>query len=196
MKRLPDLLRPALISNMVLAFVLCGLYPLAVGAFAQLMFPRQANGSLLRDASGTVLGSALIGQSFTAAKYFHPRPSAAGGAPGYDAANSGGSNLGPSSRKLCETIRERIATYRSENNLGPGAPVPADAVTASASGLDPHISIRNAEIQSLRVASTRGLGIEAVQRLIRECTEGPDWGIFGEPGVNVLKLNLALDSLK
>jgi potassium-transporting ATPase KdpC subunit len=140
-----------------------------------------------------VRGSKLLGQGFTGARYFHPRPSAAGN--GYDAANSGGSNLGPTSQKLHDAIKERIAAYREENRLKENESVPADAVTASGSGLDPHISLSNAELQGARVARARGLSEEEVHGLIKQHTEGPDLGILGDPGVNVLTLNLGLDSL-
>ena len=154
-------------------------------------FRDKANGSLIVDKDGTVRGSALIGQNFTDGKYFHPRPSAAGN--GYDAANSGGSNLGPTSQKLNDAIKDRIAAYRKENGLPESEPVPADAVTASGSGLDPHISLRNAELQLARVAKARHLDEAKVRELIARNTGQPDLGILGEPGVNVLKLNLALD---
>lgn len=184
-------LRAAVLSTVVIGIVCCGLYPLAVWGVAQLAFPRQANGSLIVDANGDVRGSALIGQDFPSPGYFHPRPSAAGN--GYDATNSGGSNFGPTSQKLNDTIKDRIAAYRAENGLPADAPVPADAVTASASGLDPHISPRNAQLQAPRVAKARGLPLAAVVRLIEAHTDRPDFGILGEPGVNVVLLNLALD---
>ena len=136
------------------------------------------------DTDGTVRGSRLLGQQFTADKYFHPRPSAAGN--GYDAANSGGSNLGPTSQKLRDSIAQNIADYRAQNGLATNAPVPADAVTASGSGLDPHISVRNAELQAPRVAKARGLSVEKVRDSIRANTDGPGLGFLGEPGVNVL----------
>ena len=138
-------------------------------------------------------GSRLLGQEFVDAKYFHPRPSAAGN--GYDATSSGGSNLGPTSRKLNDAIKERLAAYRAENGLSESAPVPADAVTASGSGLDPHISLQNAELQTPRVVKARGVAEERVRELIRQNTNGRDFGVFGEPGVNVLQLNRALDRL-
>jgi K+-transporting ATPase ATPase C chain len=136
----------------------------------------------------------LIGQNFSAAKYFHPRPSAAGN--GYDSLNSGGSNLGPTSQKLADTIQQNVADYRAQNGLASNAPVPADAVTASASGLDPHISVENARLQAARVAEARGLKKEDVLALAAQYTDPPDFGILGDAGVNVLRLNLALDGLK
>jgi K+-transporting ATPase ATPase C chain len=134
----------------------------------------------------------LLGQGFADAKYFHPRPSAAGN--GYDATSSGGSNLGPTSRKLNDAIKERVAAYRAENSLSETEPVPADAVTASGSGLDPQISLRNAELQTPRVAKARGLSEEKVRELVQQNTNTRDLGVLGDPGVNVLELNLALDS--
>lgn len=193
MKKLLIELRGAMMATIVLAIVCCGVYPLIVFAFAQVLFPAKANGSLIVDSSGAVRGSQLIGQQFTAGKYFHSRPSDAGS--GYDATSSGGSNLGPTSKKLADTIAQNIADYRAENSLGTNDAVPADAVTASGSGLDPHISPRNAELQAARVARARGLPIEKVLALVRQHTDGPGLGIFGEPGVNVLDLNLALDNL-
>jgi K+-transporting ATPase ATPase C chain len=178
-------------ATAALVILLCGLYPLAVWGPAQIVFPAKANGSLLvRD--GKVVGSELIAQGFAGAKYFHPRPSAAGG--GYDALASGASNLGPLSKDLIESVRGRAAAYRAENNLELGASVPADAVTASGSGLDPHISLRNAALQAPRVALARGMAETVVQDLIGSLAEGRDAGIFGEARVNVLKLNLALDA--
>jgi K+-transporting ATPase ATPase C chain len=187
-------IRGAIMSTLVLAVVCCGLYPLLVFGIGQLAFRDKANGSLIVDGSGTIRGSKLLGQGFTDPKYFHPRPSAAGN--GYDAANSGGSNLGPTSQKLKDAIKDRIDAYRKENALSADQEVPADAVTASGSGLDPHISPRNAEFQVPRVAKARGLSEEKVRELIRLNTEGRDLGILGDLGVNVLQLNLALDQLK
>jgi potassium-transporting ATPase KdpC subunit len=183
--------RAAIVSTLILVVVCCGLYPAVVWAIAQLAFPGKANGSLIVDQTGTERGSALIGQGFTGAKYFHPRPSAAGN--GYDAANSCGSNLGPTSQKLNDQIKDRIAAYRKENNLPDTEAVPADAVTASGSGLDPHISVRNAELQVARVAKARGVSADTVRALILRNTDSPTWGLLGDPGVNVLKLNVALD---
>jgi K+-transporting ATPase ATPase C chain len=193
MKKLFSEFRAALMVTLALAVVCCGLYPLVVFGVSQVLFHDKANGSLIVDKDGTIHGSRLIGQSFTADKYFHPRPSAAGN--GYDPTSSSGSNLGPTSQKLNDAIVQRIADYRAQNNLATNAPVPADAVTASASGLDPHISLRNAELQTPRVAKARGLGEDKVRELIRANTDSADLGILGEPGVNVLALNLALAAL-
>lgn len=194
MKEIFSEIRGAIMSTLVLAVVCCGLYPLVVFGIAQIAFREKANGSLIVDKDGVIRGSRLLGQGFTGERYFHPRPSAAGN--GYDAANSSGSNLGPTSQKLSDAIKERVEVYRKENAMKTSEPVPADAVTASGSGLDPHISPRNAELQMPRVTKARGLNVEKVRELIRQNTEGPDLGILGEPGVNVLKLNLALDSLR
>ena len=181
-------------ATLVLAVVCCGLYPLVLFGIAQVAFPEQANGSLIIDAKGTVVGSKLIGQGFTGETYFHPRPSAAGN--GYDAANSSGSTLGPTSQKLNDAIKERVETYRKENGLKETDTVPADAVTASGSGLDPHISLRNAALQTARAAKARGLSEDKVRELIRQNTTAADGGLLGVAGVNVLTLNLALDSLR
>jgi len=186
-------LRSSIMVTLALAVVCCGLYPLIVFGIAQALFHDQANGSLLVDAKGNVVGSRLIGQQFTADKYFHSRPSAAGN--GYDASSSGGSNLGPTSQKLHDSIAQNVADFRAQNGLGTNAPVPADAVTSSGSGLDPHISLQNAELQLARVAKARGLPAEKVQTLIEESTDRADWGVLGQPGVNVLRLNLALDAI-
>jgi K+-transporting ATPase ATPase C chain len=185
-------IRGAVMSTLVLAVICCGLYPLIVFGISQALFHDKANGSLILDKDGAVRGSRLLAQGFTAEKYFHPRPSAAGN--GYDAANSGGSNLGPTSKKLNDAIKERVDAYRKENGLGENEPVPADAVTASGSGLDPHISVHNAELQTARVAKARGLTEEKVRELIQRYMDARDLGILGDPGVNVLELNLALDS--
>jgi len=193
MKEFFSHIRGAVLATLVLAIVCCGLYPLVVFGIAQALFRDKANGSLIVDPDGTVRGSKLLGQSFTDAKYFHPRPSSAGN--GYDAAGSGGSNLGPTSQKLNDAIKDRVDAYRNENGLNASDAVPADAVTASGSGLDPHISLRNAELQTPRVAKTRGLSEDQVRELAGQNTESRDLGFLGEPGVNVLGLNLALDSL-
>jgi len=185
-------IRGAVMSTVILAVVCCGIYPLVVYGIGQALFRDKANGSLIVDKSGTVRGSKLIGQGFTGEKYFHPRPSAAGN--GYDAANSGGSNFGPTSQKLNDAIKERIDAYRKENRLKEVDSVPADAVTSSGSGLDPHISVKNAELQLSRVAKARGMESQKVQELIRQNTDKADFGVLGEEGVNILMLNLALDS--
>lgn len=184
-------LRVAVVATIALAIVVCGAYPLVVWAIAQGLFPYEAGGSLIQR-SGKIVGSELIAQNFSSPKYFHPRPSAAGEA-GYDAGNSSGSNLGPLSKKLLDDVKERVDAYRVENGLSPDARVPADAVTASGSGLDPHISLQNALLQASRVAQARGIGNEEVKKIVREHTEGRDLGVFGEPRINALKLNLALD---
>jgi K+-transporting ATPase ATPase C chain len=149
---------------------------------------------LLRDKSGVIRGSALLAQNFTGAQYFHPRPSAAG-ANGFDATSSSGSNLGPTSTNLFAAVAQRISDYRTENNLATNAVVPADAVTASASGLDPHISVANAELQIPRVAKARRISEDNVRALVRQNTSDRDLGVFGEPRVNVMTLNFALDPL-
>ena len=193
MKNFLSELRTAFLLTIIFAILLCGVYPLAVWAGGQALFPSKANGSLITDADGTVRGSALLGQSFTSDKYFNSRPSAAG--VGYDATNSSGTNLGPTSQKLSDSIKAAVAAYRTSNNLSPDAPVPADAVTSSASGLDPHISLANAQLQAARVARIRNLSPTTVTALITTCTDDRDLHIFGEPGVNVLLLNRALDHL-
>lgn len=187
-------LRGAVVSTVVLAAVTCGAYPLIVTGVSRAAFKDKADGSLIKDASGMIIGSALLGQNFSGEKYFHPRPSAAG-ANGYDAASSSGTNLGPTSQKLAGQIKDRVAAYRTTNGLAADQVVPADAVTASGSGLDPHISPENAKLQTTRVAKARNLPVEKVRELIEANTDMPDLGIFGDTGVNVLKLNLALDSL-
>ena len=186
-------LRISVLLTLVFALLLCGAYPLAVWAVAQACFPREANGSLVADAQGVVRGSRLLAQRFAGERYFQPRPSAAG--TGYDAASSSGTNLGPTSRKLRDGIAAAIAAYRSANGLASDAAVPADAVTFSGSGLDPHISPGNAGLQAARVARARRLPLERVLALVAAHTEGRDLGLFGEPRVNVLELNLALARL-
>jgi len=186
-------LRPALVALAVFTIAVGVVYPLLVTGIGQVAFSDEADGSLVvRD--GTVIGSSLIGQTFTAPGYFHSRPSAAG--EGYDGSASSGSNLGPLNPDLLDAVRSRVEAYRQENGLSPSQPVPVDAVTASGSGLDPHISVANAHLQAPRVARERGLPIEDVMALVRDHTDGRFLGVLGEPGVNVLELNLALDSLK
>jgi K+-transporting ATPase ATPase C chain len=191
MKEFFSNIRSAVVSTFVLAVVCCGLYPLIVFGISQTFFREKANGSLVVDSGGTVRGSKLLGQAFAEPKYFHPRPSAAGN--GYDATSSGGSNLGPTSRKLNDEIKDRIAAYRAENGLNESQPVPADAVTASGSGLDPHVSLQNAELQIPRVAKARGMSEGKLREFVSQYTNGRDLGLLGEPGVNVLQLNRALD---
>ena len=184
-------LKTSLLLTLVLAVLLCGVYPLVVWAGAQAMFPVQANGSLVKDADGTVRGSLLLAQNFSSEKYFQPRPSAAG--TGYDATSSSGTNLGPTSQKLNDAIAAAVSAYRAANGLAPDAAVPADAVTSSGSGLDPHISPANAGLQAARVARARQLPLAQVQALVAAHTRGRDWGVFGEATVNVLELNRALE---
>ncbi len=191
MKTLLAELRTSVLLTLVFAVLLCGVYPLAVWAGGQVLFAHKANGSLVTDPQGVVRGSDLLAQNFTSEKYFQPRPSAAGN--GYDSTSSGGTNLGPTSQKLNDSIKAAVAAYRSANALGPDAEVPADAVTSSASGLDPHISVTNALLQASRVARARGMALAQVQALVAANTEGRDLGILGEQGVNVLRLNLALN---
>jgi K+-transporting ATPase ATPase C chain len=184
-------IKNSVIATIVFAIILCGIYPLIVYGAGQLFFPNKANGSLIEGKDRRLVGSELLGQTFSGDKYFHPRPSAAGA--GYDAANSSGTNLGPTSKKLMDSVKAAVEQYRKENNLTADVLVPADAVTSSGSGLDPHISVKNAELQVPRVAKTRGLSEDNVRDLVRQNTDGPQFGILGDPGVNVLKLNLALD---
>jgi K+-transporting ATPase ATPase C chain len=186
-------LLPALLVFVTFTVLVGVVYPLAITGIAQLGFSAKANGSLVKR-DGVVVGSTLIGQSFTAAKYFHPRPSAAGD--GYDGTSSSASNLGPSNPVLIKDVAARLAAYRRENGLAPGAPVPVEAVTASASGLDPHISPADARIQAVRVAAARKLPLSQVLALVKTHTDGRTLGFLGEPGVNVLELNLTLDASK
>ena len=185
-------LRPAIVLTVLLCLLTGVVYPGVVTGLAQLLFPWQAHGSLV-TAHGRVVGSALIGQPFTRPEYFHPRPSAAGA--GYDATASGGSNRGPTDRRLADTlIAGAVARAVAEDGAVRGR-IPADLATASASGLDPHISPANAELQAPRVARARGIPTESVLGLVRRHVEGRQFGLLGEPRVNVLRLNLALDSL-
>lgn len=177
------------ITMTVVTTVLLGLiYPLVVTGLAQVIFPRQANGQLILK-NGKVIGSSLIGQGFTGAGYFHSRPSAAGN--GYDAANSGGSNLGPTNQKLLDRVKSDVASAQIEN---PGMPIPVDMVTTSASGFDPHITPASAEFQLPRVAKARGISVGQLRALVSKHTEGRQWRMLGEARVNVLELNLDLDS--
>jgi len=178
---------PAIAMTLVLTVLLGVIYPLAVTGLALVMFPAKAGGSLIQK-DGKVIGSRLIGQPFAGPGYFHSCPSAAG--TGHDGTASGGTNLGPTSQKLMDNVKTAAESLREEN---PGSPIPIDMVTASASGLDPHITPAGAEFQVPRVARERGLNINEVRRLVREHTEGRTFGLLGEPRVNVLELNLALD---
>ncbi len=203
-------LRPAILLTLFFVVVTGLAFPGVIWGIGQVAFPHQAGGSLIRDSQGNLVGSALIGQSFTKPEYFHPRPSAAGA--GYDAASSSGTNLGPTSDKLVNGIKDDPATpdadetylgfgdlaraYREENGLAAYAVIPADAATRSASGLDPDISLANAELQIARVAKARQLSAKRMRQLVEDHSRGRLLGVVGEPRVNVLLLNLALDRLE
>ena len=179
-----------ILATIVLTILFGLAYPLVFTGLAQVLFPHQANGSLV-TVNGRVAGSELIGQSFTKPEYFHGRPSAAGNN-GYDAANSSGSNLGPTNQKLVDRVKADVQKFRAENPDYTG-PIPADLLTSSGSGLDPHISPASAEAQVARVAKARGVTPDRIAELVAKHTEGRQWGIFGEPRVNVLLLNIDLD---
>src|SRR5262245_7892286 len=178
----------AILMTVVTTVILGIVYPLAMTAIAQLAFPENANGQLI-ERNGHIIGSRIIGQGFTKPGYFRSRPSAAG--MGYDAANSAGSNLGPTNKKLIDAVKANVQAARKEN---PNAPVPVDLVTASGSGIDPHLSPAAAEFQVPRVARERGISEAELRRIVSAHTQGRQFGLLGEPRVNVLELNLALDA--
>ena len=186
-------LRTAIIAFAAFTLLTGLAYPYAITGIAQTVFSRQANGSLIKGSDGAVVGSSLVGQNFTGAAYFHPRPSAAG-TDGYDGSSSSGSNLGPSSQVLATRVAGDVATLRQDNGLADDAKVPVDAITTSASGLDPHITPANAELQIARVAKARNAPEAAVRKLVQQYTDGATFGVLGEARVNVLRLNLALDA--
>lgn len=187
-------IRICLISILLFTCLFGLAYPFTVYVIGQFFFPNHTQGGMIRDASERVIGAKLIGQKFESPQYFHPRPSSAG-EQGYDAMASDASNLGPTSKQLIDLIQERIQSYRIENNLSPTEPIPADAVTASGSGLDPHISLQNAYLQATRVAMERSLSLEIVRSMIRKETSRRWLGVFGEKRVNVLMLNFKLDQI-
>ena len=192
-------LRPALFITLILTVITGLAYPLAITGIAQTVFPHQANGSLLYDADGNVIGSELIGQEFTSPGYFHGRPSVTvdadtGDDKPYNAANTTASNLGPTNQKLIDAVSDRARAYREENGLADDVAIPVDAVTSSGSGLDPHITPANATLQVNRVAQARGATPADVIALVQQNIEGRTFGFLGEPRVNVLRLNLALDA--
>lgn len=191
------ILRPALVLTAFFALVTGVVFPFLITGIAQLVFPHQANGSMI-ESEGKVIGSALIGQSFSDERFFHPRPSSGG----YDATNSGGTNLGPTNPKLLtgaegfDGLQQLAAQYRAFNGIAADVLLPSDAVTRSASGLDPHISVRNARMQAARVARANGVSREEIDQLIREATEIPLAGLGEEPYVNVLELNRLIAGLR
>lgn len=192
--------RQSLMATLFLMFICGVVYPLAVTGMAHLLFPGQAEGSLMTNGNNTVVGSSLIAQGFQSPRYFHPRPSAAltpdGSGPlPYDGAFSSPSNVGPDTKQEIKNVTDASAAYRKENHLPPGTPVPVDAVTASGSGLDPDISPENALLQASRVAEARKLNPEIVRNLILGMKDGPQFGFLGAPRINVLRLNMALDEL-
>jgi K+-transporting ATPase ATPase C chain len=185
-------LKTSVLTTLVLLLICCVLYPLIIFEVGQAAFSHKANGSLVLGDGGKPIASTLLGQTFSADKYFNPRPSAAG--QGYDSTSSGGSNYGATSQALHDAVKQRVADYRKANGLSDTQLVPGDAVTASGSGLDPHISVKNALLQVPRVAKARSMSEDDLKKLVEQCTDGRDFGILGEPGVNVVKLNLTLDN--
>lgn len=193
MKKTIELIKISVISTLLFTAVLCIIYPLAVFAMGQLLFPHKANGSLItRKGDRTTIGALLIGQDFQTTKYFHPRPSFAGPS-GYDATHSAASNFGPTSHKLNNSLHAYTNAYRQTNNLPPTTPLPVDAATYSGSGLDPHISVANAMLQLPRVAKARNMSEEKLHAIVIKHIEQPTWGFLGEQRINVLLLNMAID---
>jgi K+-transporting ATPase ATPase C chain len=184
----------SIVATLILVILFCGAYPLAVTGLGQLLFHEQTNGSMIYGHDGKILGSKLIGQSFTKPEYFHGRPSAAGN--GYDAANSSGSNLGPTNQKLADGLKANVDSFLKENPTIRKGEIPNDLVTSSASGLDPHISPEGALAQVERVARVRKLDPRKVRELVQQKIQDPQLGLLGEPTVNVLELNLALEELR
>jgi potassium-transporting ATPase KdpC subunit len=189
-----DQIRMTILSLLLFTLILGIIYPLTICIVGQTFFPNHSHGGILKDSSERIIGSKFIGQNFSSAHYFHPRPSYAG-TTGYDGMASGGSNLGPTSKKLFDLLQERIETYRLENNLTPTEPIPADAVTSSGSGLDPHISLQNAYLQAHRVATSRHIPLSTLRDLVRKETSKRWLGLFGEKHVNVLLLNHKIDQM-
>jgi K+-transporting ATPase ATPase C chain len=181
------------VATVLLAVILCGAYPLIVTAFARVLFADKASGGIIQLQDGRVVGARLIGQAFSKPEYFHGRPSAAGN--GYDATSSGGSNLGPTNQKFADTLKGNVDAVLKDNPTLKRGEVPVDLVTASGSGLDPHITPEGALVQVDRVAQARGMTVDELRALVQEHVEGPQLGLFGEPVVNVLLLNLDLDRL-
>jgi K+-transporting ATPase ATPase C chain len=185
-------LRPAMVLFVILTVITGVIYPALMTGIAQVIFPGPASGSLITDQKGNIVGSALIGQNFDAPEYFHPRPSSAG-ANGYDASSSSGSNLGPTNKTFIDGVKANVDAYRQDNGLSADVPIPSDAVTGSGSGLDPEISPDNANLQVARVAKARGASDDQIRGIVAQYTSGRTLGFLGDPRVNVLELNLALD---
>ena len=186
-------IKNTILTSLIITLACCVIYPAVVWGVGQVLFKHQADGSLIVSKEGKIVGSELLGQQFSSDKYFNSRPSAAG--TGYDGSSSGGTNLGPTSQKLNDSVKAAVDAYRKQNNLPADALVPADAVTSSGSGLDPHISPENAKVQLVRVAKARNLSPSVVEELVEKFTDKPFLGLIGDPGVNVLRLNLALDDI-
>lgn len=188
------LITRSLLITFILAILLCGVYPLVVTGIGKIIFPSQSSGGIITSTDGRAIGSKMIGQKFLRPEYFHGRPSAAG-QNGYDAGASSGSNLGPTSQKLADGVKINVETVLKENPTIMQGSIPVDMVTASGSGLDPHISPKNAFAQLVRVAQARGIETERLRTLVQDHIEGPQLGLLGDPVVNVFLLNLALDRM-